>query len=365
MLWTTNFFFLIIYSYLVFSFIIYCLPNFKHWFKNKNKKNFNKFFYIPGQHLLPCTFLLCFLLVLVHLSWLSPTVYPWFGHLIFDSFQYKIFFLMLFIFLLIQVITQNTSYYSNSEAFDFYLLSHHIFLWFITLFYVNSIFTFLFTIEILSTIIFLFLVSSSSNTTYIYNNVSLRSNSYFQKTFPVTYSKSLIFFFWISLFASINLFLFSILIYINFLTFDWTLMEHLLFFINTFSNFKSLCLTIVVWFNLLFCIFLKCGIAPFFIWKPVFFKGLPIYSLYFYICFFYFFFFIFLLNFLTVNCGELFLNFIYVNILLLVLGLILVFFLLCDSFYIKSFLAVSSILNSLFVLLSLTHVNSSFLFFIL
>jgi hypothetical protein len=109
----------------------------------------------------------------------------------------------------------------------------------------------------------------------------------------------------------------------------------------------------LTWCIFLFCIFLKCGLAPLYVWKPTFFKGIPIYTLFFYVTFFYFVLFIFLVHLLTVCFGEIFYYFSSLTILFTVLGLVVLLTILCESFYLKVFLAMSSILNSLLVMLAL------------
>ena len=79
-------------------------------------------------------------------------------------------------------------------------------------------------------------------------------------------------------------------------TFDWYLIENIFIYFINVSSIKEILTFSLIWFIFIFCIFLKCGIAPFFFLKPVFFKGLPIYTLLFYITYFYFFFFIYLFN---------------------------------------------------------------------
>ena len=120
---------------------------------------------------------------------------------------------------------------------------------------------------------------------------------------------------------------------------------------------------IFIWFNLLFSIFLKCGLVPFYFWKPAFFKGMPLHSLFFYIVFFYFFIFIYFLYFFLIYLNEIFYFFTVINMLILCIGFFILLFILCEAFYLKAFLAMSSILNTLFVFLALNGINSSDFFF--
>ena len=64
--------------------------------------------------------------------------------------------------------------------------------------------------------------------------------------------------------ASLNLFLFLIYFYFKLLTFDWYLLEHIFFFIINTSSTKDIFALALVWFVLIFSIFLKCGLSPFF-----------------------------------------------------------------------------------------------------
>merc|ERR1711957_49033 len=90
---------------------------------------------------------------------------------------------------------------------------------------------------------------------------------------------------------------------------------------------------------------------------PTFFKGIPTHSLMFYITFFYFFLFLFLLLFLLTYMSDLFYFYNILNLGLLSVGILLLLVIVLESFFIKTFLAISSIINTLIVFLALTGVN--------
>ena len=144
------------------------------------------------------------------------------------------------------------------------------------------------------------------------------------------------------------------------MTFDYYLIEHIFSFFIINSSFKEIIINSLSWYILIFCLFLKCGIAPLYIWKPSFFKGLPFYTLFIYICFFYFFIFIFIIHLLTSYFSEIYYFYSLIVILFIIVGLMTLLFIVCEAFYIKTFLAISSLLNSLFVLLAIAspHVNN-------
>ena len=182
-------------------------------------------------------------------------------------------------------------------------------------------------------------------------------------SFPFFFNQTILFFFWTSLIASLNLFLSIIFFYLKFYSFEWFFLENFFLYIISVSNVKDLMFLMFTWFNFLFCIFLKCGLVPFYAWKPTFFKGAPLSFLYFYICFFYFFIFLFFIKFLVINFNEFFSFFIIVNFLTLLVGFCILLAILTETYYLKTFFAISSILNTLFVFLSFSSNNLVDIFF--
>lgn len=356
-LWSLNYFLLFTYIIIIFSLIIYFLPSIKDIINyNKFKKN-NNFEYLTGFDLYWILITPLILLFFISFSWSTYSISAWFGNIIFTPFQYKINFLIFFIFYLILTIYSTSFYFSSKEIYDYFITCFNFFYWILFLFSANTIFTVIFFIEILSTLIFLLLITSTFSSTYFFNNLNLNAHTYFSNTMPFFFIQMLMYFFWISLISSLNLFFFLILFYLKFLTLDWFLFEFIFFYIVNLSQIKDIFFIIFVWFNLLFSIFLKCGLVPFYFWKPIFFKGIPLHALMFYIIFFYFFIFLFFLYFFLIYLNEIFFFFIGINICLLILGFFILLFILCEAYYLKAFLAMSSILNTLFVFLSLNSTN--------
>lgn len=363
-IWSFSFFFTYIYITIIFSIILYIIPTLKDIINYSKFKKNNSFEYLTGFDLYWILITPLILLLLLTFSWSSYSISAWFGNIIFSSFQYKITFLIIFVYYLILTVYSSSFYFSSKEIYDYIATLFNFFFWIIFLFSSNTIFTVTFFIEILSTLIFLMLATSTFSTTYFYNNLNLNLHNYFAPTTPFFFIQMLMYFFWISLISSLNLFFFLILFYIKFLTFDWFIFEFVFFYLTTISNFKDIFFILFIWFNLIFSIFLKCGLVPFYFWKPIFFKGMPIHSLFFYIVFFYFFIFLFFLYFLIIYLNEIFYFFLIVNMLLLLIGFFILLFIICEAVYIKSFLAISSIINTLFVFLALNGTNIiDFIFF--
>ncbi len=364
-IWSVAYFFIFFYNFLIFSITIYLTTNIKDFINYKNFSNNNLFTYTTGLDLISFLKTPLLILLLINFSWTSPSVVVWFSHIIFTSFQFKVTYLIIFCFTFVWTFYAISFYYSSQEVFDYTIVTYSFLIWIIFLFYSNNIFTVIFFIEILSTIITLLLITSTFSTTYFYNNLSLTSHNYFHQSTPFSFLQTLMFFFWISLISSLNLFVFVSLFYLKFLSFDWFILDVIFFYVVSMSDLKSLIFSSLVWFNFLFCIFLKCGLVPFFFWKPIFFKGMPLHSLFFYIVFFYFFIFYFFIYFFVIYLNELFYYNIFVNLVLLMSGLILLVFIICESYYIKSFLAMSSILNTLFVFFAMSSYNTVDYMFIL
>ena len=364
-LWSFSYFFIYIYVITVFNLILYSLYSIKESLLNNKFKKTSNFDYLSGFDTYWIFLTPLLLLLIINFSWSSPALSAWFGNTIFTSFQYKFTFLVIFTYTLILLTYSSSFYLSSKEIFDYVIVCFNFLFWVIFLFFSNSIFTFIFFVEVLSTLIFLLLTVSTFSTTYFYNNLNLNLHNYFNSTTPVFFVQMLLYFFWISLVSSLNLFFFLILFYLKFVTFDWFFFEHIFNFIINFCTVKDLFFIVLIWFNLLFCVFLKCGLVPFYFWKPIFFKGMPVHALFFYILFFYFFIFLFFLTTLLVYLNEIFYFFIGINICMLLTGFFILLFILCESYYIKAFLALSSILNTLFVFLALNGTTVFDFFFFL
>lgn len=290
-------------------------------------------------------------------GWSHYTLISWFGHLVFTPFQSHIFVLFIFFGIIGSVISMVSWVNTTRESFDLGMVVVHLLFWELLLFAANSLLTVLILIELLTTVIFIILVSSSFSSFSFYSSLSFYRNQSLSLSGPSGFLRSLLSLFWISLVISLNLFLFLILFVLHFGTTDWFVIEHIFtYFIQTSVISWPTHITIV-WFNLLISIFLKCGLVPFYFWKPVFFKNLPIFTLFIYIVFFYFFLILFLVNFFVSLLGDLFLFFNLCNVLLFIFGLGGALVLLLDSYMVKTFLAMSSILNTLLVFLMMSSVT--------
>lgn len=362
-LWSLSFFCPLTYITLIISIVVYLLPIANSPLKYAVSKNKSEFILVNPSDMLYVLLTPCLCLLVIVLTWSSPSTSAWFGHLVITNFQTKLTLLILLNFVMILLVMCSTFYFTSREIYDYTITLFNFLYWIILIFFSNTIFTSVFIIEVLSTLIFLLLITSTFSSVFFYRNLDLSFGHLFQQSTPYSYLQSILYFFWVSLLSSLNLFLFCLFFYLKLFTFDWYLMEYIFIYFTSVASLKEILSLGMTWFVLMFCIFLKCGIAPLYIWKPTFFKGIPFYTIFFYICFFYFFLFLFIIHLLTSYFTEVFYFYSIVTLLFLVTGLVMILFIICESYYFKAFLAISSILNSLFVILALstTHNVDTFL----
>lgn len=363
--WSLTYFSLFVYFLFVFTAVLYLLPNLSLFTEAQSTRQFSSFYSVEGVDLIKLIATPLLLVLLVHSSWSGPTLTAWFGHIIFSYFQYKVTFVLFFFLLSYVVALASSIHYSSTLVYDYTVVFINFFAWLWLVFFSNNVFTFIFFLELLSALITLLLVTSTFSSAHFYNLADYSAHSYFQTSTPTSFVQTLLVFFWVTLVASLSLFIFLIFFYLQFLTFDWNVTDCLFSYLVASSSLKSLFTLSFSWLLLLLCIFIKCGVVPFYLWKPAFFKGMSLLSLFFYIYVYYFAIFFYFTYTMYFYFNEIFLFNLYVMSMLVLLGTVSLAPLLFESFYIKAFLALSSILNSLLIfygLCSLQGVDTYFTF---
>ena len=125
------------------------------------------------------------------------------------------------------------------------------------------------------------------------------------------------------------------------------------------SNQEAFLKTLTSSFLFVAIIFLKCGLVPLFIWKPIVFKGLTLHSIFFYVCYYYYHLLTFLVYVLLIELHDVLEYNKLTLTLTIVIGVFTLFTILIESYYVKSFLAMSSILNTLLIFIGLVAMPSS------
>lgn len=251
----------------VFSAALYLLSNTHSFFNLTNTSTKSLFNFLSGYDLYWFLVTPLVLFLLLNMSWTGPNLLAWFGHITFTAMQYKITYLSTTLFLLVWTTYVTSFYFASKDVFDYTSVTYSLFIWTTLLFSANNIFTAIFFIEILSTLIMLLVITSTFSTTLNYNTLDLTNHHFFNNTLPVTFLQSLLFFFWMSLLGSLSLFFFTILFFTKFLTFDWTLCELVFRYFTVGGSWRDVLFALTTWFTFIFCIFLKCGLPPFFFLK--------------------------------------------------------------------------------------------------
>ena len=122
-----------------------------------------------------------FIILMINFAWSSPEISIWFGHATFTSFQGKILNLLGASFILFLWVLTSTTYLSSKEIYDFIITTFNFFYWIFLLFCTNSIFSTIFLIEVLSTLILLLIVSSTFSSSFFYKNTNFMFWHLFQQ----------------------------------------------------------------------------------------------------------------------------------------------------------------------------------------
>lgn len=358
--WSFSFFTYYFYLVLLTSSILYFLPVLTNYGNNMSSSTVkNPHNLISGSELFSLQAFVTLLLLITLTSWSSSATVYWVGHLIVDNFQIRMIYLVTLSYTLLTLLSSSVSYFSSRDSYDYLIVQFNFIFWISLIYQSNSLFSAIFIIEVLSALIFLLIITSNISSFYTYSNLKTLNGHIMQNLTPYSYLHSLIYFYWVSLITSLNLFVFLLLSYAYFKTFELYISQSIFFQMTMTTSIKNLISTLSKWFFLVFFIFIKCGIAPLYFWKPIFFKGLTLHFVVFYTSFFYTFFFWFILNFLSNSLSTVFYFYSIIFVTFNLTGLLVLLTILLESTYLKSFFAVSSILNSLLVLMALITTNTT------
>jgi len=351
-LWSL-YFLLLFYSTILISIVIYLIPTLVNFYSTLKVKK--KFYFINGFSLY---WILCIYIFLNIINiWIlkTPVVSIWSNHFLINNYNLKMVYFIFFIFLFILLVYTTVFYMSSKEVYDYYMVIINFNLWMVILHSTNSLFSVLFVIEVLTTLVLLLNTVSVFSSAYFNLNLKLSYYDFNHKNLPSSFIKSILFYFWTSLLSSLFLYFFLIFFYQRINTFDWYVVEYIFTYFINFTSLTSLMKFSVIWYFLIFSFFLKCGLMPYFIWKPTYFKGVPYYTLFWYITYFYLFLFIFIVQLLTNYFSIIFYQYIYLISIFVLVGLLFLNLLILETYYIKSFLAISSILNSTYLIFILIN----------
>ena len=247
-----------------------------------------------------------------------------------------------FVFILIKAVRNN----NLNKSIDYYFSINNILMLTPFLFMVNTVFTFLFFIEVVSILVLYKLVSSKI---WFFNPNNSKNSK-----LPQYYINMLFFQFWVTFFSTIFIIYFYINIFYVFGSSEWFLISY--FNINDCTilykhSDKQINFLISIF---IFSVFFKLGVSPIHLFKLEVYKGIPYLSIFFYTIYFLTVF----LFFTIVLLIDFLISFnVYVFLLLFVIlffGILYVIVLIFDVSFLKVFFAYSTIINTIGFILTTT-----------
>ena len=125
-IWGLCFFFITIYTLLWTTVIFYTIPNVSLFVSTDSsiKATYN---YTPGLTNLILIITPLLILLNLLLSWTSPTILAWYGHVLFANWQYRISYLVIINFFALLVAYSTSIYFSSNDVYDYYLVIFNFF----------------------------------------------------------------------------------------------------------------------------------------------------------------------------------------------------------------------------------------------
>lgn len=339
-----NFYFLLPFVY--FFFLIWSF--FFKINKTQKIKSFNKDIYfhiniLKKQHFKIFInlnfFILINLFILFFLLRGENTTF-WWNHLLLQNFNLYLIFTLFIINLCLLFIVNSISFNKINYSNDYFFALLNLTVLLPLIFLSNNIFSFIFILELNTSIIFYKLVVSKL--WYTSNDKNKKLNKIQSKSYV-----NLIFYqFWITFFSTIMIFFFYINVNFLFGTTDWAVINFIVFIENNINYFNKKILLVFLSLMFLFSLFFKIGVAPFHLFKIEIYKSIPYLSILFYTTYYISTFLFFLLYLLSNLYVSLFVYIWFIFSLLLIIGSVYIVSLLFDVNFIKAFFAYSTIINT-------------------
>jgi hypothetical protein len=301
--------------------------------KNYLQKTYNPQFYISTNKLI------IVLSILAVYFYKNYSMVFWWNHFKLLNMNFNIILLFFFMNYLYLVVAESAFLQNSTYKSEFFFALNNLTIFLPLIFFINTLFTFFFLIELNSSIIFYKFINSTS---FFYKNKRNFNNSQTPKYFI-----SMLFFqYWAAFFSSI-LFVYVILMYLYlFNTTEWVMLN---FFnlVQVSSVGFDYTATAIITFILVLAFLLKIGLTPIHLYKLEVYKGLPYITIFFYTTFYFLVFFLFFVLLLLNYIGVFVLTYWYVLIFFLLLGIFYAMNLLFNVNLLKVFFAYSTIINSL------------------
>lgn len=319
----------------------------------KNSKFLKKVHYIFFLNWNFINYVYFFIFVLTFKS--DYTIF-WFNHLKLNNFLLNIQIVILFLSVLIIFLTKQLKNSNINYNIDYFSSIFNLIIFIPIMFLSNSLYTFLFLLE-LNSLLILYKFSVSRNW-FNKNNFFNKNNNTFDRLLPKSYLNMLFFQYWANFFSSMLL-MFSIfnIMYI-FGSSEWYILNFLIYTDNfNLYSFKYSYI-FFLWLPFFIGLFFKIGFTPLHLFKIEVYKGIPFISIFFYTTLYFLSFFLFfvLIVFYYINSFKIYWNLFF--LVFIILGLLYSIILLFDVNLIKSFFAYSTVVNVLtFIIILYVNLN--------
>ena len=269
----------------------------------------------------------------------------WWNHFKLSNFNLSLVLFLITINLILNFFLKFLNKVNINYSIDYFFALANLSIILLMIFFSNTIYTFIFILELNSNLIFYkFVVSKfwfKSNKFSFLNNFTK-----FNKILPKFYLNMLFFQYWVTFFSSILLLYSLINLIMLYGSSEWIIVDFLTqsdYYINYNNNWFFL---IMIWFTFFLGLFLKIGFTPLHLFKIEVYKGLPFISIFFYTIYYFLVFFLFFVILIMNYIHASHIYWWFLIFVMLILGGIYIIFLFFDVNYIKAFFAYSTIINS-------------------
>lgn len=305
-----------------------------------NKKKSDVTYTFHNSYFIFIMMLFLFLLISYMYTFKGLSSNVWWNHLQLGNLSFFIISLLLVVSFLFFLICKNVSLFNNFVKVDYFFSLFNLTLFLPLIFITNTLFTFLFVLEVSSVIVFYKFVVSK-----IWKLQANNVNDFITfRNLPNYYLNLLFFQYWATFFSSV-LILFVLISYIYMYgSSEWFLLNLLSKF-NLYFSLNNINL-FVLNFILIFGFLIKIGFTPVHLYKIEVYKGLPFIAIFFYTTYYFLVFFLFFILLILFFLESFSVYWSVILLFILVFGLFYIISLIFDVQYVKAFFAYSSVINS-------------------
>ena len=293
--------------------------------------------------------ILCAFFICIH-SFRNESFSFFWNHLAVNNFKFWCYFTLFFLsgcgYFFVKVISNSNS----PQSIDFYFSISNLTAFIPLIYYSNTLFTFLFVMEVISALLFYKFVTSKVwfRTP---GSASLIKDNKFVKLIPRQYLNVLFFQFWSNFFSTILIFMSLLIFFLILGSTEWFWLQVVYLISNEVGYSDNNNYFVIILFPLLVGIFFKLGLSPLHLYKIEVYKGLPFITIFFYTTYFFFSLLSFFVYLLVALLGVFSVYWVYFLSALFIVGSVVLTWLLFDVQYIKAFFAYSTVVNVILIFL--------------